>query len=144
MHPKVPGALYLDIATVVLAGNASINFELPIQDNTLLRVGLGRGYLARFDRGTVQSSGVITMVNFVTSGSDHRFEIGAGGSIVWIDSYNVGVLGIRREDPGFIALPAFLLGYRYHPYSGGFLFRFGLGYTYAFGAPLYVSVGSTL
>ncbi len=75
------------------------------------------------------------MVNVLTSGSSSRFEIGAGGSIN------------RTNEDGNMQwkiLPAFDVGYRYQSYSGGFVFRVGLGYTFAFGYPFYISTGFSL
>ena len=136
LPPRIPNALYLDIATIALAGNASINYELPIKQSTLLRIGYGFGYLVGFDRGDATTSGLLVMANFLTSGGNNRFEIGAGGSVVAIDNY--------KSKSWTTVLPAFAIGYRYHPYSGGIVFRMGLCYTYVVGAPLYLSIGTTL
>ena len=136
---KLRNTVYLDIATFVFGGNASINFEAPFGEHTLLRCGYGFGYLVQFDNGTVYSSGLLAMMNFVTSGNNSRFEGGIGGSFVQINrSTNIFL------SAGSKLLPSFAIGYRYQPQTGGFVFRIGLGYTYAFGAPLYISLGSTI
>jgi hypothetical protein len=143
LNVAVPSSWYLDIATLVLEGNGSINYEAPLSKHTLLRVGCGYGYLLGIDNeGTATSLGLLTMVNFLTSGSNYRFEFGAGGSINRITSSNNWFRG--SETPQWRAYPAVVLGYRYHPYSGGSVFRVGLGFTYAFGTPLYVSFGVSL
>jgi hypothetical protein len=134
LNPGVPGSLYLDIATVLLAGNASINYEIPLKKHTLLRIGFGSGYFAEWEEETTTSIGILVMVNFLTSGSDYRFEYGIGGSIN----------RITEETTKWKALPAFVIGYRYQSYSGGFVFRIGLGYVFSYGFPLYSSAGFAL
>jgi len=135
LNPGVPSSLYLDISTALLMGNASINYEIPLQNNTLLRVGFGPGYIVElFESRGGTSLGLLAMVNFLTSGSAYRFEFGIGGS----------VNRVEKRTTEWKALPAIVIGYRYQSYSGGFVFRIGLGYTFSFGFPLYVSVGLTL
>lgn len=134
LNPGVPGSLYLDIATILLAGNASINYEIPLKKHTLLRIGFGSGYFAEWEAETTTSIGLLVMMNFLTSGSDYRFEYGIGGSI----NRNKG------ETTKWKVFPAFVIGYRYQSYSGGFVFRIGLGYVFSYGFPLYSSVGFAL
>ncbi len=40
----VPASLYLEIATALAVGNVSINYETPLQNHMLLRIGFGAGY----------------------------------------------------------------------------------------------------
>ena len=135
LNPGVPGSLYLDFATILLAGNASINYEIPLQNHTLLRVGFGPGYIVElFESRGGTSLGLLAMLNFLTTGSAYRFEFGIGGSINRIE----------KRTTEWRTLPAIVVGYRYQSYSGGFVFRIGLGYTFSFGFPLYVSIGLTL
>jgi|GEM_PF-6090317 len=135
LNPGVPGSLYLDIATALLVGNVSINYEAPLHNQMLLRIGFGVGYYLEWEAEDATSSGLLAMMNVLTSGSSSRFEIGAGGSINRI--YEDGNMEWK-------VLPAFDVGYRYQAYSGGFVFRVGLGYTFAFGYPFYISTGFTL
>jgi hypothetical protein len=139
----VPSSFYVDIATMVLGGNGSINYEMTLSKHILLRVGCGLGYLLGFENeGTATSVGALSMVNFLTSGSNYRFEFGVGASINRIASSNNWFHG--SETPLWRVYPALVVGYRYHPYAGGSVFRVGLGFTYAFGTPLYVSFGVSL
>lgn len=135
LSPRVPASLYLDIATALLVGNVSINYEAPLQNHMLLRLGFGAGYYSEWEGESKTSVGLLAMVNFLTTGSSSRFEIGGGGSI------NRNNTGGNME---WKVLPAFDVGYRYQAYSGGFVFRVGLGYTFAFGYPFYISTGFTL
>lgn len=135
LSPGVPASLYLDIATALLVGNVSINYEAPLQDHMLLRVGFGAGYYLGWETENSTSLGLLAMVNVVTSGSSSRFEIGAGGSIN--RTYESGNMQWK-------VLPAFAVGYRHQAYSGGFVFRVGLSYTFAFGYPFYIGVGFAL
>lgn len=142
LNLRVPGALYLDVATIVLAGNASINYEHPIMGHTVLRVGFGLGYAARIGESTVSSSsGVLAMVNFLSVGGSHRGELGLGCSL---NRTQGRTPFFSRSTQDLKVFPAFTIGYRYHPYSAGSFFRIGLGYTFAFGFPLYISGGLTL
>jgi hypothetical protein len=134
LNPGVPGSLYLDVATVLLAGNASINYEISLKKHTLLRIGFGTGYFSEWETETSSSIGLLVMLNFLTSGSDYRFEYGIGGSI----NRNKG------ETTEWKVLPAFVIGYRYQSYTGGFVFRIGLGYVFSYGFPIYSSVGFAL
>ena len=120
-----------------------MNYEMPLSEHALLRVGCGLGYLLGFEpEGMASSVGALSMVTFLTSGGSYRFEFGVGASINRITSGNNWFHGSAA--PLWRAFPALLVGYRYHPYSEGSVFRVGLGFTYAFGAPLYVSFGTTL
>lgn len=134
LKPGVPGSLYLEVATILLAGNVSINYEIPLKNHTLLRIGFGTGYFSEWEHESTTSFGLLAMVNFLTSGSDYRFEYGIGGSI----NRNKG------ETTKWKAFPAFDIGYRYQSYSGGIVFRIGLGYVFSFGFPIYSSVGFAL
>ena len=83
------------------------------------------------------------MTNFVMGGTRSGFEVGGGASLMKINETD-GNPDSYLERPGWRVFPAFTLGYRYEPPSGGFLFRAGVGYTYAHGAGLYLSFGSSL
>ena len=134
MH-RVPASIYLDLSPLLLAGNISANFEIPWQNHILFRFGLGTGYLSEWEHGTTTSIGSLAMVNFLTTSSAYRFEFGAGGSLN------------RNNDQGNIEwkiYPAIVFGYRYQEYSGGFVFRTGFGFTFAFGYLLYISFGSSI
>ena len=138
LNLRVPESLYLDISTLLLIGNASINFETPFSNHILFRTGLGGGYVAGIlDHSGETSFGLLAMVNFLTAGSSYRFEFGLGASLNKMFKEN-------RDNSEWKGRPALVVGYRYQSYSGGFVFRIGLGYTFAFGTPLYLSFGWAL
>ncbi len=69
------------------------------------------------------------MVNFFTRGSNSKFEVGAGASVI-----NTG-----RDD--WVLTPAFSIGYRLQQARAGFFLRAGLAWSYRFGIPFQVSLG---
>lgn len=126
----LPGTVvYVDVASMLVLGNFSLNVEHLVSDNVYLRIGAGKGW-AMFGKPT---NGALLMANYLTDGDQHHFEIGAGGSVVADDDKN----GRTAE-----VLPSFTIGYRYQMES--FLVRFGLAYTYRYGAPVFISVGLAL
>ena len=133
LNQKLPQSIYIDLATIVYDGNASLNFEFSLQKQWLVRVGVGAGY-ALYPEDI--SIGLLSMINFISSGSSSHFECGAGGSINRIKNY--------ENKFEWKLYPAFIVGYRYQAYDGGFVFRTGLGFTFAFGYLLYLSFGTTI
>jgi hypothetical protein len=127
--PLPKTVVYVDFASMLLLGNFSLNVEHLVSRNTYLRIGVGKGW-AMYGQPT---NGALVMANYLTDGDQHHFEIGAGGSIVADDNQN----GRTAE-----VLPSFTIGYRYQLES--FLVRFGLAYTYRYGAPVFISVGLAL
>lgn len=136
LNQELPQSLYLDLATFLIVGNLSINYELPLQSQWLLRFGIGLGYdSGYYEKESRTTAGLLSMINFITEGSSSHFESGAGISI---NSINDG------EGSQWKIYPAFIIGYRYQAYDGGFIFRTGLGATLAFGYLLYLSFGTTI
>ncbi len=128
-------AVYVDIITVLVLGNISINYEEPIFDYMTINIGYGYGYwIRRLDSGAEASDGLMVMLKFHTSKSGSGSDFGLGFSI-------------NKQHQDFLdgrpIMPSFTIGYRFTPKTGGFLFRIGLGYTYLFGAGLYLGFGST-
>jgi hypothetical protein len=142
-------ALYLEIATIVLAGGASMNYERMLTDNISVRTGLGAGYYTSLSSTYSDATAIASMgmLNLLTAGNNHKFEIGAGVSVILPVKNKKGVLhflGDRDFIPGKISfMPAFALGYRYQQSEGGFFFRAGLSLTYLFGFPFQLSAGYT-
>ena len=137
LNQELPQSIYLDLATTVIVGDASINYELPLQTQWLLRFGIGVGYYVGWETDASKTSaGLLSMVNFITDGSSSHFECGAGLSLNRI---------VNEYDSVYIKIyPAFITGYRYQAYDSGFVFRTGLGFTFAFGYALYLSFGTTI
>ena len=71
---------------------------------------------------------------------EHHLELGAGLSLNQVTKDYSSKWG----EADWKLLPNVVLGYRYHPYSGGVIFRTGIGFTYAFGQFFHVSLGCTL
>ena len=146
---QAKNALYLEIATIVLAGGVSVNYERMLTDNISVRTGLGAGYYTSLQSEYSDATAIATMgmLNLLTAGNNHKFEIGAGVSVIFPVKNKKGVLhflGDRDFIPGQISfMPACALGYRYQQSEGGFFFRAGLSLTYLFGFPFQLSAGYT-
>lgn len=126
--------LYWETAYCGFAGSLSINYERVLSEHITLRLGAGSGMLMTIDSPTYGSVGGLVMVNYVTSG-DHKFEAGAGGSLVEdFELYQHRTHGIKPS-------PALSVGYRYQPSSGGFFFRAGASWAYHYGFPAQISLG---
>jgi hypothetical protein len=127
------GALYLDVASLLLCGSASLNYELPLGAAAALRLGVGTGYMNDLGGSSMKfSSGVLLMPTFLIGGEDTYLEIAFGGS------FNAEV-----GRPDLALLPAAIVGYRSQPAEGGVLFRMGVGYTFSYGFPFYISIGTS-
>jgi hypothetical protein len=134
LNRELPQSLYLDLATIIYFGNASINYEFSLRKQWIIRLGVGAGY--SLYGGDKTSVGLLSMINFITSSNSSHFEVGAGGSINRMKDY--------KNKIEYKIYPAGIAGYRYQSYEGGFTFRTGLGFTFAFGYLLYLSFGTTI
>jgi hypothetical protein len=137
INKDIAQSIYLDLATTLIVGEVSVNYELPLQSHWLLRFGIGMGYYIGWETDASKTSaGLLSMINFIPGGSSSHFECGAGLSLNRI---------VDEYDSVYIKIyPAFDIGYRYQSYEGGFIFRTGLGFTFAFGYLLYLSFGTTI
>jgi hypothetical protein len=97
-------------------GAYSINYEYMPQETLAGRVGVG--YFAEHDKTVLT---IPLMANYLMGETDHRFELGAGTTIVVIEGD-----GHYLKQKGAFASPTITAGYRYQPRCGGMLFRAGL------------------
>ena len=134
--------IYTELATSVLTGSASLNYEHLLTHNFSIRLGYGFGYYGSA-RGITTADGPLSMVYYSFSASNSKAEIGLGGSLMNKRD------GIPRSDISFLAgtgwriSPSIALGYRYQQFEGGFFFRIGITYAYLFGGPIQISLGHT-
>lgn len=127
-HPR--NILYAEVTPLIFIGNISVNYERRINDWLHARVGVGTGFAGIVENST-SASGGNAMLLYATPTSAHKFEAGAGLSLVtgFGDNANANLL------------PAFALGYRHESATGGFFFRAGATWTYSYGFPVQVSFG---
>lgn len=120
--------IYAELATMLLTGSISLNYERAILPNLSLRAGYGMAWM--FEHDVIKCGQV--MANYFVGG-DHRLEIGFGVSISNTDATGAGV--------NSNTIPAFALGYRYQPWTGGVMFRAGGAWSYGYGFPVEISLG---
>ena len=123
-QPEPGNIVYAEIATVVLFGAVSVNYERVLHPHFSVRGGFGAGYALLGGAGL----GPQVMVNFFTRGPNSKFEVGAGASLIY-----------RSAD--WVPTPAFSIGYRLQQTRAGFFLRAGLAWSYWFGVPFQVSLG---
>ncbi len=132
---KAKNLVYLE-----LLGNGglySVNYERMLTNNLSARLGFS--YLsigATSSNGTDTSSAKATLVtapvliNYTVGSKNHRAEFGAGATLVYVSaSASGGGLGESGEGAGVLGTG--VVGYRYSPADGGFVFR--AGFTPLFG-----------
>jgi len=123
--------IFAEVSTLVVVGNASVNYERKINDMLSARVGVGMGYLCcLWDGDGIGGGGVLGMLHFSTR-REHKFEAGLGVSFATTEPHRA----VAR------AYPSFTLGYRYQRAQGGFVFRVGANWTYVYGIPYQMSFG---
>jgi hypothetical protein len=111
----------------------SFNYEYMPQDNFSARIGAG--YLADTETSVAL---IPVMGNYLMRESSHRFELGAGATIILIDGK-----GEYMKQKASAAIPTLTAGYRYQPREGGMIFR--AGFTPLFGKDTFVpSVGLSI
>ncbi|MEO6048844.1 MAG: hypothetical protein ABIQ57_15280 [Candidatus Kapaibacterium sp.] len=124
-------AVYGEVATGLLMGEASINYDRRFSDHFSARIGTGLGYM--FSNGIHGSFGGLFMLNYFNNGKEPGMEIGAGLSYSLPRNDSV----VTRLNP----TPAISFGLRYQ--SDHDFFRFGLTYDFRFGFPLQLSMGKS-
>jgi hypothetical protein len=143
--PAARNTVYLEGATALYVGGASINYERVLTRDYSIRTGLGTGYYADLGDNIPKTAfGTMVMLNYLTSGSDYHFEAGAGASLLYFKDGFSGGDYMARVSPGqWSVMPAVAIGYRYQQRNGGFFFRVGITYTYFMVTPIQVSFGHT-
>ncbi|HSY22854.1 MAG TPA: hypothetical protein VK841_12100 [Polyangiaceae bacterium] len=119
----------------------SVNYEHDFENVFGLRVGLGYVPVSATngDGASVNVSIVAVPITFSYLGIGslkHIFEVGAGGTILYV-SGTASTVGGSSSGSGVGGIGALILGYRYQPPHGGFMFRAGI-------APLITSFGEFL
>jgi hypothetical protein len=141
--PVARNTVYLEVATALLVGGVSINYERVLTQHFSIRTGLGTGYYADFgDKVTKTAVGNTVMLTYLLGKGDYHFEAGAGASLMYFKDGFTGGDYLAGVLPGqWGVMPAIALGYRYQQRDGGFFFRVGITYTYFMVTPVQVSVG---
>lgn len=106
-----------------LAGNAiviSLNYERFIKKNMSIRVGFGTA--------AIYSISTPLMFNFFV-GENYRLELGIGATFFF--HKNKLIYDYVYEDDNMIMATA-IVGYRYQPFEGGFVFKIGFTPFYVF------------
>ena len=131
---------------MIYFGSVSVNYERMITEHLAFRTGLGYGLAFSFSgKGGTSAIGSVVMLHYLTSGSNHKLEAGAGASVVYLvdDCCGYYALGFQFDHGELSLVPAIALGYRYQQQGGGFFFRAGVTYTYFMGTPIQISAGLT-
>lgn len=117
-----------------LLGNGglySVNYERMLTDDLSARLGFsyltfGASASSGGEGGSVRGTLVTApvMLNYTVGGKNHRAEIGAGATLVYMSASASGS-GVSSSGEGVAALGTGVVGYRYSPADGGFVFRAG-------------------
>lgn len=135
--------VYAEIATGLLVGSGSINYELLIESGFSIRTGFGMGYLFDVTHTTTKKAyGPLTMIYYSFPESNSKMEIGLGGSVMNLTD-RIGSEIKFLDGEGWRLSPSFTIGYRYQPKAEDFFFRVGITYVYLLGGPIQVSFGKT-
>ncbi len=105
-------------------GLYSINYDRLFTENIGGRIGFM--YLPSIDFVLTSADNIIVvpvMLNYL-AGENSRLELGAG--IVFVSVDDVGFFGFKSSKGGSAVAGTAVIGYRYQPKDGGFLFRIGL------------------
>jgi hypothetical protein len=94
---------------VVTVFDLSINYEYQVFNHALLRFGIGGGYKSGWEQEHENSLGLLSAIQWLTSGSADRFEYGVGISLNKFTKVGESEWKVK---------PAVILGYRYEEYSG--------------------------
>lgn len=141
---KAKNVMYLE-----LLGNGglySINYERMLSNDMSARLGFS--YFSISASGTSsdgqQSSAKASIVtapalfNYMVGGKNHKLEMGAGATLIYVSaSASGGAASASGEGVGVAGTG--VVGYRYSPADGGFVFR--AGYTPLVGKGGYMSWG---
>jgi hypothetical protein len=121
-----------NLVYVELLGNGgmySVNYERMFGNVLSARIGGSYTTFTTTDskggnlRGTLITAPVL--VNYLAGGQNHKFELGAGATIVYVSGSASDEKGVRSSGDGAGVLGTGVVGYRYSPADGGFVFRVG-------------------
>jgi len=110
-----PNSIYLE-----LGGNCvfySINYDRLFSNHIGARVG-ANFFLLPIDKTTAFGYFVVMQIIYLIGNGNSRLELGGG------------VNYLNEKDGDSIWGPSFIIGYRYQPTNGGFVFRIGFTPTY--------------
>jgi hypothetical protein len=118
----------------------SINYERDFENVYGVRVGFSYVSLSETDNnGTSLNATFLSFpitFSYLGIGSlTHIFEVGGGGTVLYV-SGTASTIGGSSSGSGVGGIGTLILGYRYQPPHGGFMFRVGI-------APLITSYGDT-
>lgn len=128
---KAKNLVYLE-----LLGNGgvySINYERMLTDDLSARLGFSYLSIGASAGDTSAKANLVTapvLINYTVGGKNHRAELGAGATLVYVSASSTGG-GVGSSGEGVGVLGTGVVGYRYSPADGGFVFR--AGFTPLFG-----------
>jgi len=107
----------------------SLNYERAFTDDLSARIGISYFSLEASDSADNSAKAAITMVPLTLSylgvgTPNHILELGAG-AVIFHASAGVDVGGSKSESSITSAWGTAIVGYRYQPADGGFMFRVG-------------------
>ena len=135
---QAKNALYVELATLIFTGAASINYERILTDNVSLRVGYGVAG-AFFVVGTASGNGPQVMAHFFFGEGTAKFELGAGAAFMFSEATEF-IFDTSADE--LLIFPSIALGLRLQPYDGGFFGRFGTAWTYGYGIGFVAGLGA--
>lgn len=105
-------------------GLYSLNYDRLFTENLGGRIGFT--YLPSMDFifSSVEDLIVVPLVVNYLSGENSKLELGAG--IIFVSVNNIGFFGFKSGKGSSAVAGTAVVGYRYQPKDGGFLFRIGL------------------
>jgi hypothetical protein len=129
---KAKNLVYLE-----LLGNGgvySINYERMLTDDLSARLGFSYLSVSTSAGDASAKANLVTapaLINYTVGGRNHRAEVGAGATLVYVSASSEGGSGVGASGEGVAVLGTGVVGYRYAPADGGFVFR--AGFTPLFG-----------
>jgi hypothetical protein len=129
---KAKNLVYLE-----LLGNGgvySINYERMLTDDLSARLGFSYLSVSTSAGSASAKANLVTapaLLNYTVGGRNHRAEVGAGATLVYVSASSEGGSGVGASGEGVAVLGTGVVGYRYAPADGGFVFR--AGFTPLFG-----------
>jgi hypothetical protein len=128
---KAKNLVYLE-----LLGNGiaySVNYERMLTDDLSARLGFSYLSVTIGSGESAVKADVVTapmLLNYTVGGRNHRAELGAGATVLYASASSSSG-GVTSSGEGAAIVGTGVVGYRYSPADGGFVFR--AGFTPLFG-----------
>lgn len=128
---KAKNLVYLE-----LLGNGiaySVNYERMLTDDLSARLGFSYLSVSLGSGSSKAKADIVTapiLLNYTVGGRNHRAELGAGATVIYASASSSDG-GVTSSGEGAAIVGTGVVGYRYSPADGGFVFR--AGFTPLFG-----------